>query len=281
MQATGAQVEDSTLRYLHEITRLPRLTPKQELELGQLIAQGDDEALRIMVERNLRLVVSVAKRYRREGLSLLDLVQEGNIGLIRAAQKFDYTRGHRFATYAVWWIRQAIVRAIANQGQLIRVPVQLTERMSHLQRLEQQMEQDGLDAAVSTLTALDMESPSERRMRMWRMAKRPLSLERAMGDDADGSLADSIEDAAAISPLEAATRSILRDRVSVLLDGLPEGERAVLELRYGLTDGHPRTLQEVSGASGRSRERVRQLERSALERLRTSDQLADLRDYLI
>jgi RNA polymerase primary sigma factor len=274
----SARAEDSTMLYLHDISRLPRLTPEQELALGERIAQGDDEALRIMVESNLRLVVSVAKRYRNEGLSLLDLVQEGNIGLIRAAKKFDYTRGHRFSTYAIWWIRQAVTRAIANQGQTIRVPVHITEGMSRLHRLERQIEQEGDEEAATALAEADL--PSEKVVEMVRLVQQPLSLERAVGDENDATLAEAVEDSEAVSPLEAAENSLLRDRLTVMIDTLPDRERKVIDLRYGLTDGRPRTLKEVSGAFGLTRERIRQLETSALTHLRQSTALSDLRDYL-
>jgi RNA polymerase primary sigma factor len=277
-QAQSTRAEDSTMLYLHDISRLPRLTPEQELALGQRIAQGDDEALRIMVESNLRLVVSVAKRYRNEGLSLLDLVQEGNIGLIRAAKKFDYTRGHRFSTYAIWWIRQAVTRAIANQGQTIRVPVHITEGMSRLHRLERQIEQEGDTEAAAALAEADV--PSDRVVEMVRLVQQPLSLERAVGDENDATLAEAVEDSDAVSPLQAAENSMLRDRLSGLIGALPDRERKVLELRYGLTDGRPRTLKEVSGAFGLTRERIRQLETAALTHLRQSTAMSDLRDYL-
>jgi RNA polymerase primary sigma factor len=277
-QTHSAQAEDSTMLYLHDISRLPRLTPDQELELGERIASGDEEALRIMVESNLRLVVSVAKRYRNEGLSLLDLIQEGNIGLIRAARKFDYRRGHRFSTYAIWWIRQAVTRAIANQGQTIRVPVHITEGMSRLHRLERQLEQEDGDAAENLAEPHDL--PSEKVIEMVKMVQQPLSLERAVGDDNDATLAEAVEDTEATSPVEAAENSILRDRLQLLIGGLPERERKVLELRYGLADGRPRTLKEVSADFGLTRERIRQLETSALAHLRQAGQITDLRSYL-
>jgi RNA polymerase primary sigma factor len=278
-QSQSAQAEDSTMLYLHDISRLPRLTPEQELELGERIANGDEEALRIMVESNLRLVVSVAKRYRNEGLTLLDLIQEGNIGLIRAAKKFDYTRGHRFSTYAIWWIRQAVTRAIANQGQTIRVPVHITEGMSRLHRIERQLEQEGDGEAAETLTE-GHDLPSEKVIEMVRMVQQPLSLERAVGDENDATLAEAVEDTEATSPAEAAEISILRNRLELLIGGLPERERKVIEMRYGLADGRPRTLKEVSADFGLTRERIRQLETSALAHLRQSGQITDLRSYL-
>jgi RNA polymerase primary sigma factor len=272
--------EDSTMAYLHEISRLPRLTPEQEIELGKRIANGDDEALRSMVESNLRLVVSVAKRYRNEGLSLLDLIQEGNIGLIRAARKFDYQRGYRFSTYAIWWIRQAVTRAIANQGQTIRVPVHITEGMSRLQRTMRLVEQVGADEPAEQELEHSTGLPSEETVEMVRLVQQPLSLERTVGDDNDATLGEAVEDTEAVSPMEAAENSILHDRLSSLVGDLPDRERKVIELRYGLADGRPRTLKEVSGAFGLTRERIRQLESAALTHLRQAGDIADLREYL-
>jgi len=277
--------EDGTLLYLREISRTPRLTPQQELELGERIAGGDEEALRIMVESNLRLVVSVAKRYRNEGLSLLDLVQEGNIGLIRAASKFDYRRGHRFSTYAIWWIRQAVTRAIANQGQTIRVPVHITEGISRLNRTMRLVEQEQEDG--ESTEARDTEPviraanlPSSKVVEMVKMVAQPLSLERTVGEDNDASLAEAVEDTDAVSPAAAAENSMLRDRLVMLVGSLPERERKVIDLRYGLSDGRPRTLKEVSGAFGLTRERIRQLETAALSHLREVGEEGGLREYL-
>lgn len=277
--------EDGTLLYLREISRTPRLTPQQELELGERIAAGDEEALRIMVESNLRLVVSVAKRYRNEGLSLLDLVQEGNIGLIRAASKFDYRRGHRFSTYAIWWIRQAVTRAIANQGQTIRVPVHITEGISRLNRTMRLVEQEQEDGESTegrdtehVIPAANL--PSSKVVEMVKMVAQPLSLERTVGEDNDASLAEAVEDTDAVSPAAAAENSMLRDRLVMLVGSLPERERKVIDLRYGLSDGRPRTLKEVSGAFGLTRERIRQLETAALSHLREVGEEGGLREYL-
>ncbi|MDB5058659.1 MAG: polymerase, sigma 70 subunit, RpoD family [Chloroflexi bacterium] len=282
-QENTASGEDSTMLYLRDISRIPRLTPEQELELGERIANGDQEALHIMVESNLRLVVSVAKRYRNEGLSMLDLIQEGNIGLIRAATKFDFHRGYRFSTYAIWWIRQAVTRAIANQGHTIRVPVHITEGMSRLNRSLRLVEQDENDAnpdqtAEPHPAAANV--PSEKIIEMVKMVTQPLSLERSVGDENDASLAEAVEDTDAVSPLAAAENSMLRERLVMLVGGLPDRERKVIELRYGLFDGRPRTLKEVSGAFGLTRERIRQLETAALSHLREVGEEDNLREYL-
>jgi RNA polymerase primary sigma factor len=283
VQNSSGFSEDGTLLYLRDISRTPRLTPQQELELGERIAAGDDDALRIMVESNLRLVVSVAKRYRNEGLSLLDLVQEGNIGLIRAARKFDYRRGHRFSTYAIWWIRQAVTRAIANQGQTIRVPVHITEgisRMNRALRLVEQEDGESHEGHESETLLQTPGVPSTKVVEMVKMVAQPLSLERSVSDDNDASLAEAVEDTDAVSPMEAAENSVLRDRLATLIDSLPERERKVIELRYGLQDGRPRTLKEVSGAFGLTRERIRQLEIAALSHLRAVGEEGGLREYL-
>src|SRR5256714_6675481 len=275
--------DDGTMIYLNDIRRLPRLTPAEEIELGCRIAQGDEAALRRMVECNLRLVVSVAKRYRNEGLSLLDLVQEGNIGLMRAAKKFDYTKGYRFSTYAIWWIRQAVMRPIANEGQTIRVPVHVTESLSRLNREEWlRVGGDGEEPTTPEAGAeRPANMPSEQIVEAVRLVQQPLSLERTVGDDNDAFLGDAVEDTNAPSPVAAADNALLRDRLLELLQRLPERERMGLELRYGLGDGHPRTLKEVSRRFGLTRERIRQLENSALAHLRVSGRQFGLEEYLL
>lgn len=282
---TAVSVEDDVLLYLREISAKARLTPQQELKLGEQIAGGSKEALSTMIEANLRLVVSVAKRYRNEGLSLLDLVQEGNIGLIRAATKYDYRRGHRFSTYAIWWIRQAVMRAIANQSQTIRVPVHITEAISRLNRTQrwgEQGVQEGAEGAVPRDGSVPMPAklPSSEVTNMVKLVTMPLSLERTVGEDNDATLAEAVEDTSAISPAEAAENSILRDRLVMLVGSLPERERRVIDLRYGLSDGRPRTLTEVSGDFGLTRERIRQIETSALSHLRAAGDHDGLREYL-
>jgi RNA polymerase primary sigma factor len=260
-QSAASAVADATTAYLATIAQIPRLTPQEELELGARSAQGDQTALRRLVEANLRLVVYVAKHYHGEGLTLLDLIQEGNIGLLHAARKFDARQGYRFSTYAICWIRQGVRRAIATQGQLIRVPEYVTERRARVSREEQGTERSG-----------DREAA--------RLAQPPLSLEQVVGDDQDVCLGDALEDPNAVSPVEAAEQAVLRARLQELLRPLPPRERSVLEWRFGLVDGCPRTLNEVSRRLGLSRERIRQLEHAALGRLRVSGQQVGLEQFL-
>ncbi len=267
--------DDGTTIYLNEISKIPRLTPDEELALGRRIAEGDDLALRRMIEANLRLVVSVAKRYRTESLALLDLIQEGNIGLMRAAMKFDYTKGYRFSTYAIWWIRQAVTRAIANQGQTIRIPVHVSENIARVNR------EEGLRSGDEAAHGDSVPEVSDQVREAVRLVQQPISLERTMGEDNDAQLAEAIEDPNAISPYVAAENALLRSRLLELLESLPVRERAILELRYGLVDGHPRTLKEVSRRFGLTRERIRQLETSALHQMRVSGREHGLEAYLL
>jgi RNA polymerase primary sigma factor len=260
---------DSTARYLSEISKVPRLSPDQERELGRRIAAGDEQALYKMVEANLRLVVSVAKRFPTEHLSLLDLIQEGNIGLIRAARSFDYRRGHRFSSYAIWWIRQAIARAIANQAPLIRVPVHILAR---LRRTEHQPGQKGAQDPL--------DEPSEQLLEQVRHTRQPISLDQLHGEGKDLDLVQVLVDAYAIAPAEAAEDLMLCESLHALLEALPTRERQVLELRFGLCDGHARTLQEIGAVVGLTRERVRQVEIGALAQLRQSADIGHLRVFL-
>jgi RNA polymerase primary sigma factor len=270
-QPLADSVADSTTAYLREIGTLPRLTGDQELEIGRRIAEGDEHALRRMVEANLRLVISIAKHYRNEQLSLLDLIQEGNVGLIHAARKYDYRRGHRFSTYAVWWIRQALGRAIANQAETIRVPVSLTRELARRGRSEQQPGTDGGRAPTP-----EHGRPVERaRPNQW-----VVSLDQTIDDDEELWLVETLEDRRAVAPAEAADQAALRERVRSLLGVLPERQRRVVELRFGLLDGDARTMREVGAILGVSRERVRQLEVLALDQLRRRTDVAQLRVYL-
>jgi len=279
---------DGWSAYMREIGRISRLTPDQEIELGRRIAGGDDDALRRMVEANLRLVIAVAKRYRHEGIGLQDLIQEGNIGLLRAAQKFDYRKGYRFSTYAIWWIRQAVSRAVANQAYAIRVPVHIQEGMGQAERIAagiqraQEQGRDGTDgdgpaAARPSATTTTI---SQETLDLARRARQTVSLERATGDDEDALLAEAVADEASPSPFDAAANSLLRSRLLELLTGLPDRERVIIALRYGLVDGRPHTCAEVGERIHLTRERVRQLEVLALGRLRQDSGSSDLATYL-
>jgi RNA polymerase primary sigma factor len=266
---------ESIARYLREISKIPRLTPGQELELGRRIADGDSHALCRMVEANLRLVVSVAKRYRNEHLSLLDLIQEGNIGLMRAARKFDYTRGHRFSTYAIWWIRQAVSRAIANQAQTIRHPMHVLEELARHARTERQRSEEGEQDPV-----LQHDGSAERLLERASQTQQLLSLDQPVGGEEDLRLVECLVDEQAIAPAEAAEHRVLREHLHALLDQLPARERRIIELRFGLLDGHARTLQEVSKVIGVTRERIRQVEIMALARMSRGADVDELRVYL-
>jgi len=281
---------DGWSAYMREIGRISRLTPDQEIELGRRIAGGDGDALRQMVEANLRLVIAVAKRYRHEGIGLQDLIQEGNIGLLRAAQKFDYRKGYRFSTYAIWWIRQAVSRAVANQAYAIRVPVHIQEGMGQAERIAagiqraQEAQKQGRDGMVgdgtpatppATTTTISQET-----LDLARRARQTVSLERATGDDEDALLAEAVADEASPSPFDAAANSLLRSRLLELLTDLPDRERVIIALRYGLADGRPHTCAEVGERIHLTRERVRQLEVLALGRLREGSGSTDLASYL-
>ncbi len=278
---------DGWAAYMREIGRVRRLTPAEELELGERIAHGDDVALRRMVEANLRLVIAVAKRYRHEGIGLQDLIQEGNIGLLRAAQKFDYRKGYRFSTYAIWWIRQAVSRAVANQAYAIRVPVHIQEGMGQAERALAELQMRGKAAEPADDARELAEAPaspsspiSSATLELARRARQTVSLERSVGDDEDAVLAEAVADEDATSPFDAAANSLLRNRLLELLTDLPDRERAIITLRYGLVDGRPRTCAEVGERVHLTRERVRQLEVLALGRLRHGPGGRDLAAYL-
>ncbi len=269
-----SNLADSTARYLHEISQVPRLTPEQEIELGRRIAAGDAHALRRMVEANLRLVVSIVKGYRNEHVSLLDLIQEGNLGLIRAAERFDYRRGHRFSTYACWWIRQAVTRTIANQARTIRVPVNVVEELARRRRSEHQLGQEG-----ERDPAPQQDGRFDRLLEHASQTQQTFSLDQPAAED-DLWLVESLQDEQAIAPAEAAEYLALREQLHALLDQLPARQRRIIELRFGLLDGHERTRREVSEVIGVTRERIRQVEVVALARMRQSAGVDHLRVYL-
>jgi RNA polymerase primary sigma factor len=277
LENTSSAFDDSIKHYLREISRIPRLTPAQEISLGLRIAAGDKEALHLMVEANLRLVVKAARHYSNAGLSLLDLVQEGNIGLIRAAEKFDATKGYRFSTYAIWWIRQAMTRAIAGQGQTIRVPVHVSVDLA---RRHRNFSEDGCGEQGAAEHGSIQQRSQMRLVERAEVVQRPASLDRAIDDMHGIVLADTLSDKQAASPIDETEQADLRARLKLLLAVLPKRERTVLEMRFGLVDNWPRTLKEVSVTLGVGCERTRQIEHSALEHLRQSSHVSALGDYL-
>ncbi len=260
--------DDPVRLYLKEIGRFPLLTPEEEISLAVRIRNGDEEAKRRMTEANLRLVVSVAKRYAGRGLQLLDLIQEGNLGLMKAAEKFDHTKGYKFSTYATWWIRQAITRAIADQGRTIRVPVHMVETINKTIRVSRQLLQElGHDPREEDIAEV-MGQPVEKVREILRIAQEPISLETPIGEEEDSHLGDFIRDEEASDPAEAASRTLLGENLREAMMMLTERERRVLELRYGLGDEHQRTLEEVGEEFHVTRERIRQIEAKSLRKLR-------------
>ena len=272
-------VDNAIRQYLAEIGRFPLLNSEQELTLAWSVAQGDMEAQRRLVEANLRLVVSIAKRYNNHGISLLDLVQEGNLGLIRAAQKFDPARGFRFSTYATWWIRQAISRAVAEHTRTIHIPVHVVEMIYKIKRitrnLYQELGRDPLPEEVAEAAKMS----KERVFELQSMAETPISLDAPLIDDEQYHLADTLEDTRATAPADIVTHQALRDQITSALETLNQRERQVIELRYGLHDGHCHTLEELSACFKLTRERIRQIEVKALRTLRHPIQAHLLRDF--
>ncbi len=256
--------------YLKEIGRIPLLTAEEELELGRQIAEGDTEARRKMEEANLRLVVAVAKHYAGKGMQFMDLIQEGNIGLMRAVEKFDYTKGSKFSTYAVWWIKEAILRALDSQSREIRVPVRVAQNMNKISKTERMMEQTlGREVAAEEI-AKELHMTTEEVERMQSYIKNPVSLETPVGDEEDSNLEDFIEDTQEPTPEEAVAALVQKEEVQEMLSTLTEKEQKILRLRYGLEDGNVHTLEETGQILGVTRERIRQLESRALEKLRKS-----------
>jgi RNA polymerase primary sigma factor len=271
-------VQDPVRMYLREIGRIPLLTMEQEGELARLIEKKDVEAKRRLTEANLRLVVSIAKRYMGRGLLFLDLIQEGNLGLIRAVEKFDYRRGYKFSTYATWWIRQAVTRAIADQARTIRVPVHAVETINRLNRTRREfLQRNGREPTTEELADLLDLTPA-RVIEMQKVAQEPVSLEAPVGDEEDSQLGDFIEDIEADEPLEEVFRQMRREELFKVLEGLPTRERKVLELRFGLKGERPRTLEEVGQRFGVTRERIRQVESKTLNRLKNYRDTQSLRD---
>jgi RNA polymerase primary sigma factor len=276
----GMSIDDPVRMYLREIGRVPLLTAAQEVDLAKRMEKGDDEARRHLTEANLRLVVSVAKKYIGRGMSLLDLIQEGNIGLIRAVEKFDYRKGYKFSTYATWWIRQAITRAIADQARTIRIPVHMVETINRLMRTSRRLVQELGRDPTSDEVAREMGLPPEKVREIIKISQEPVSLETPIGEEEDSHLGDFIEDQKALAPADAASHQLLKEQVEDVLDSLTQRERRVLQLRFGLDDGRSRTLEEVGREFGVTRERIRQIEAKALRKLRHPSRSKKLKDYL-
>ncbi len=299
---------DPVRMYLKEIGRVPLLTAEEEVDLAKRIEAGlaathllsgpqrvldpasraqlrriertGQLAKRKLVESNLRLVVSIAKRYVGRGLLFLDLIQEGNLGLIRAVEKFDYTKGYKFSTYATWWIRQAITRAIADQARTIRIPVHMVETMNKLVRVQRQMLQDLGREPTPEEVGREMDLPPGKVLEIQKISQEPVSLETPVGEEEDSNLGDFIEDTDAVMPVDAASFLLLQEQIQGILHTLTEREQKVIQLRFGMTDGRPRTLEEVGAAFGVTRERIRQIESKTLSKLRHPSRSQQLRDYL-
>nr|WP_227767473.1 RNA polymerase sigma factor RpoD [Zhaonella formicivorans] len=276
----GVGIDDPVRMYLKEIGRVPLLTAEEEIELAKRMEQGDEEARRRLAEANLRLVVSIAKRYVGRGMLFLDLIQEGNLGLIKAVEKFDYTKGYKFSTYATWWIRQAITRAIADQARTIRIPVHMVETINKLIRVQRQLLQELGREPTPEETAKEMDISVERVREILKIAQEPVSLETPIGEEEDSHLGDFIEDEDAPAPAEAASFMLLKEQLEEVLDTLTPREEKVLRLRFGLDDGRSRTLEEVGQEFGVTRERIRQIEAKALRKLRHPSRSKKLKDYL-
>ena len=276
---------DPVRMYLKEIGKVDLLSAADEVHLAMKIEAGTEateklEAKQQLISANLRLVVSIAKRYVGRGMLFLDLIQEGNLGLIRAVEKFDYTKGFKFSTYATWWIRQAITRAIADQARTIRIPVHMVETINKLVRIQRTLLQDlGRDPTPEEIGA-EMGMSAERVREIQKISQEPVSLETPIGEEEDSQLGDFIEDAGAVAPPEAASDSMLREQLEQVLDGLADRERKVIKLRFGLEDGHPRTLEEVGREFGVTRERIRQIESKTLAKLRHPSRSGKLKDYM-
>ncbi|MDH3225737.1 MAG: RNA polymerase sigma factor RpoD [Thermoleophilia bacterium] len=275
-----ASPNDSVRMYLREIGRVSLLTGAEEVSLARRIERNDMGAKQQLIEANLRLVVSVAKRYGGRGMSFLDLIQEGNLGLIRAVEKFDYRRGYKFSTYATWWIRQAVTRAIADQARTIRVPVHMVETINRLSRVQRQLVQDlGREPTIAEM-AEELEMSEERVREIQKVAQEPISLETPVGEEDDSELGDLLEDKAVVGPSEAVSDLLQREALAEVLDGLSHRERKVLELRFGLGGEEPRTLEEIGRRFGVTRERIRQIESKTLAKLKSYRDSQGLRNYL-
>ena len=276
----GVGIEDPVRMYLKEIGKVPLLTAEEEIELAKRMEAGDEEAKKKLAEANLRLVVSIAKRYVGRGMLFLDLIQEGNLGLLKAVEKFDYRKGYKFSTYATWWIRQAITRAIADQARTIRIPVHMVETINKLIRVSRQLLQELGREPTSEEIAEEMNMPVERVREILKISQEPVSLETPIGEEEDSHLGDFIQDENVAVPADEAAAALLREQLQEVLGTLTEREQKVLRLRFGLDDGRTRTLEEVGKEFNVTRERIRQIEAKALRKLRHPSRSRKLKDYL-
>lgn len=277
---TGVKINDPVRMYLKEIGRVNLLTADQEVELALRIEKGDERAKQELAEANLRLVVSIAKRYVGRGMQFLDLIQEGNMGLMKAVEKFDYRKGFKFSTYATWWIRQAITRAIADQARTIRIPVHMVETINKLIRIQRQLLQDLGREPLPEEIGAEMDMPTKKVRDILKIAQEPVSLETPIGEEDDSHLGDFIEDHDATSPADHAAYEMMKKQLENVLDTLTDREENVLRLRFGLDDGRTRTLEEVGKVFGVTRERIRQIEAKALRKLRHPSRSKQLKDFL-
>ena len=280
LSVDGINIDDPVKVYLKEIGRVPLLTPEEEVELAERMAKGDPAARKRLSEANLRLVVSIAKRYVGRGMQFLDLIQEGNLGLIKAVEKFDHTKGFKFSTYATWWIRQAITRAIADQARTIRIPVHMVETINKVKKVSSQLlHKNGHDPSAEEI-AEELDMPIDKVREIMRVAQEPVSLETPIGEEGDSHLGDFIEDSDAPAPADAASHTLLKEQLEDVLSTLTPREKKVLELRFGLEDGRNRTLEEVGKEFNVTRERIRQIEAKALRKLRHPSRSKRLKDFL-
>ena len=276
----GISIEDPVRMYLKEIGKVPLLSAEEEIDLARRMSEGDESAKKRLAEANLRLVVSIAKRYVGRGMLFLDLIQEGNLGLIKAVEKFDYQKGFKFSTYATWWIRQAITRAIADQARTIRIPVHMVETINKLIRVSRQLLQELGREPLPEEIAKELDMPVDRVREILKISQEPVSLETPIGEEEDSHLGDFIQDDNVPVPAEAAAATLLKEQLNEVLDTLTDREQKVLRLRFGMNDGRARTLEEVGKEFDVTRERIRQIEAKALRKLRHPSRSRKLRDYL-
>ena len=276
----GVNIEDPVRMYLKEIGKVPLLTPEEEIDLAKRMEMGDESAKKRLAEANLRLVVSIAKRYVGRGMQFLDLIQEGNLGLIKAVEKYDYSKGFKFSTYATWWIRQAITRSIADQARTIRIPVHMVETINRLIRTSRQLLQELGREPLPEELAKKLDMPVDRVREIMKISQDPVSLETPIGEEEDSHLGDFIQDEHVQIPVDAATYTLLHEQLMEVLDTLTDREQKVLRLRFGLDDGRPRTLEEVGREFNVTRERIRQIAAKALRKLRHPSRSRKLKDYL-